>query len=116
MQMLIRITGIGAIAAVCWGCATPYDLSQKTPLLEFNSLKNSKEMASCISQEWSKHLSPISTLVNGDGFTVSLLHSVAGTDATVVILPSEKGCHVRYVERIHALSPSWMKEAVEQCK
>lgn len=105
---------LGAIAL--YGCATPGDLTRKPPVLEYDSHKPAREVASCISKKWADNTSMITTLVTDSGYSISLQHPVAGTDATAVIETKETGCHVRYSERISWLSPEWMSKPILDCK
>lgn len=96
------------------GCATPKSLSERPPLVEFETPLSPKAVASMVSEGWSAHTAEISTLINGDGFTISLTNPVAGVDATVIVLPKGTGSHVRFWERMPSLSPAWMAKPIRE--
>ena len=98
------------------GCYTPQTLAQKAPQLEFDTSKPPKTVATIISTGWAEHRSSISTIIRGDGFTLSLVTWDDNTDATVQIDPNGTGSHVKYWARWPALSPKWMSDPIKACQ
>jgi hypothetical protein len=116
MKQISSILVISLSAALLSSCATPGDLTRKPPVVEYDSHKQAREVASCISKKWADHSSMITSLITDSGYSISLQHPAAGTDATAVIETRENGCHVRYSERISWLSPEWMSKPILDCK
>ncbi len=115
-MQLHRLLAAATLAGLAGACATPADLAAKPPVLEYDSPRAPKEIASCIAEKWSTRTAYISALPKGDGYVVILLHQSAGADATAFIEPRGPGSHVRYAERIPELSPAWMSAAATDCR
>lgn len=111
-SLLLLTLGISALV----GCATPGELSRKAPVIEYDSQKSAREVTSCISKMWAEHTSMIASLVTDTGYSISLQHPTAGTDATAIIESKGTGSHVQYSERISWLSPEWMSKPILDCK
>ena len=116
MKQISRLLLFALTVATLTGCATPGELSRKSPVIEYDSQKPAREVTSCISKKWAEYTSMITSLVTDTGYSISLQHPMAGTDATAVIEDKGTGSHVRYSERIAWLSPEWMSKPILDCK
>lgn len=106
----------GCLAITVAGCATPMELSQKDPLIEFHSDKNARAFTACVSKVWADTGYTLSTVLLEDGYMTSLLAPYTGSDATATVKDVEVGSYVTYAERVPSLSPAWMSDAVKDCK
>jgi hypothetical protein len=96
-------------------CATPTELRERPADLQLQSPKAPRDFVACVSMEWERKFVPVSTGLLPDGYTVTIVHSLAGADAVAHVTASKGGSNIKYAERLPSLSPEWMKAAVVNC-
>lgn len=103
-----------ASAVLVAGCiTTPAELTDN-PQQTFKSTKSAKDVAICVSGVWSKYTTPNTNMLPS-GYSVTLPHPLAMTDAVATMTDAPGGSVVTYSRRKLLGAPEWMLGAVTGC-
>lgn len=107
----------GCFAGILAGCATySADLEKAGPDIQVHTDRDVRDYVVCVSGEWAKHRSEISTVLLKGGYRVSLT-SADSTFVTLTAVDSVNGgVDVKYYVSDYVYKHDWMGGPVEDCR
>lgn len=100
-------------------CATPGDLSERKPTIEFSSEKSPQELASCVTESWSKHFTNVHSAPMKGGYSVWIGSSVpgGGSPGAAWITPAgDKGSSLRFTAQYSSMCSDSLCKSVSDCE
>lgn len=112
----MRLVFLLILSVLIAACASPGQLLDREPQLSFETKKPADVFAACLSDALTRTTGNVSYVPTATGYRIILPHPNAGADAVTEVIRTESGAKIRHVERMQALTGSWVQEAVIGCK